>query len=487
MQVLERAVRMMKAPANEGARDRVDSGDIPVTDFPEMDFDDPEAIDPPLRAEAPIVPPLIRSRIRPTFSDDPVEEAPMAATPLFAEDRAPVLPEGDVPDGDAPEDRPEFGPLLTWLGAAASVALILGISVWTYKLGQRDAMDVPIIAALEGPARIAPENAGGTQMAHQGLSVNGVLEGGGVAEVAPTVTVSAGGEPLTDEDAPQAELAAIAATRKPQVRPESEREIMGHNMETVLLLQELKPEAEEIAGEIQTVEPEQIVEPITAAVAEVREVVPSEEEVAAAVADAIALATPTAVAAEEAAETGLPVVAAVEPEPEVTPAAEPVKPVEIAALGPTPPLGEGSAHAPAMLVLPRARPADLGAEMAAAVDAAVASVLSAQPEPAVVQEQPAAAVADVNDLTKIPLPEGTRLIQLGAFDSEAVARRQWDQLSGRHSDLLGGKDHYVQKIDRSGRTFYRLRVAGYANKQETLAACAALTARGLPCMPAINR
>ena len=38
MQVLERAVRMMKAPANEGARDRVDSGDIPVTDFPEIDF-----------------------------------------------------------------------------------------------------------------------------------------------------------------------------------------------------------------------------------------------------------------------------------------------------------------------------------------------------------------------------------------------------------------------------------------------------------------
>ena len=80
-------------------------------------------------------------------------------------------------------------------------------------------MDVPIIAALEGPARIAPDDAGGTQVAHQGLSVNNVLEGGGVAGVAREVTVAPAAETVSVEDAPQAELAAIAAARKPETRP----------------------------------------------------------------------------------------------------------------------------------------------------------------------------------------------------------------------------------------------------------------------------
>lgn len=74
------------------------------------------------------------------------------------------------------------------------------------------------------------------------------------------------------------------------------------------------------------------------------------------------------------------------------------------------------------------------------------------------------------------------MIQLGAYASEAVARQQWDRLSNQHDDLLGSKDHYVQRTDSSGKIFYRLRVAGYDTKEDTRAACAAISARGLPCI-----
>ena len=480
MQVLENAVRMMKAPADEGARNRMDSGDIPVTDFPELDFGDPESLDPP---DAPVPPavPLIRSRTRPMFAEDP-PTGPVASGPVFPGDRA-------VPE-DAPhkQERPQFGPLLTWMGAAASIALIVGVSVWTYKLGQRDAMDVPIIAAMEGPARIAPDEPGGTQMPHQGLSVNSVLEGGGVADVASSVTVAASGQGVTDEDAAQGQLATIAAARKPVTRPEVEEELLNENLATVLLLQELEPLPAEAGGNAadEATAAMPAGEPLVAATAEIVDASPTEAEVATAVAEAVAIATPDPGTDGTAEQVDANPALAVDQD-----AVQPAEAMVLAALGPTPPLGEGSAYAPAVLIQPKARPADLAPQMAAAIDAALASVLTqATAETAAPTPAPAATptvVAKTEDLSTIPLPEGTRLIQLGAFDSEAVARRQWDQISGRHGDLLGGKDYYVQKIDRSGRTFYRLRVAGYANKQETLAACAAITARGLPCMPAINR
>ena len=79
------------------------------------------------------------------------------------------------------------------------------------------------------------------------------------------------------------------------------------------------------------------------------------------------------------------------------------------------------------------------------------------------------------------------MIQLGAYDSETVARREWDRFQRQHSDLLGGKDNYVQRIESSGRIFYRLRVAGYETRADTRAACSALSARGVPCMTATVR
>ena len=41
-------------------------------------------------------------------------------------------------------------------GAAVSLALIVGIGIWGYKLIMRDVSGVPVVRAAEGPMRIQP-------------------------------------------------------------------------------------------------------------------------------------------------------------------------------------------------------------------------------------------------------------------------------------------------------------------------------------------
>lgn len=66
----------------------------------------------------------------------------------------------------------QTGHVLHGLGAVLSVALIFGAGGWVWQLMQRDVAGVPVVRALEGPLRVAPENPGGRQASHQGLSVN---------------------------------------------------------------------------------------------------------------------------------------------------------------------------------------------------------------------------------------------------------------------------------------------------------------------------
>lgn len=63
-------------------------------------------------------------------------------------------------------------------GAVTSVALVMGLGVWGYKLAVRDVNGVPVIQAMEGPMRIAPADPGGEVADHQGLAVNDVAEAG---------------------------------------------------------------------------------------------------------------------------------------------------------------------------------------------------------------------------------------------------------------------------------------------------------------------
>lgn len=65
--------------------------------------------------------------------------------------------------------------LVNLIGAVASLALIVGVGVWGYKMIMRDVSGVPVVRAVAGPMRIAPEEPGGQQALYQGLAVNAVV------------------------------------------------------------------------------------------------------------------------------------------------------------------------------------------------------------------------------------------------------------------------------------------------------------------------
>lgn len=106
--------------------------------------------------------------------------------------------------------------LMQWAGALISLLLILGLTIWGYKLLVRDVSGVPVVRALEGPMRVAPEDPGGEQADYQGLSVTQVAVEG--AEEQPTDRVVLAPPPVDLEEEDQPVAALIPDT--PSVEPE---------------------------------------------------------------------------------------------------------------------------------------------------------------------------------------------------------------------------------------------------------------------------
>ncbi|MBA3325471.1 MAG: hypothetical protein H0T41_09515, partial [Rhodobacteraceae bacterium] len=102
--------------------------------------------------------------------------------------------------------------------AALFLGLVAAMGLWAYRLGTRDAAEVPIIRAMEGPARVQPTDPGGLTAAHQGLEVNEVLAGRpapvpGAATLGPAPLV------LAEEDGPQGELVIAGPALLPEAAP----------------------------------------------------------------------------------------------------------------------------------------------------------------------------------------------------------------------------------------------------------------------------
>lgn len=85
------------------------------------------------------------------------------------------------------------------------------------------------------------------------------------------------------------------------------------------------------------------------------------------------------------------------------------------------------------------------------------------------------------------IPTGTRLAQLGAFESAEIARSEWERLSGKFGEYLEGKNRVVQKAKSGGRTFYRLRAMGFADLNDARRFCSALVAENAECIPVVTR
>jgi cell division septation protein DedD len=134
----------------------------------------------------------------------------------------------DFGGGYATGKAGRFGRVVNLAGAVCSVALIAGLGVWGYKLAVRDVTGIPVIRALEGPLRIAPEDPGGEVADNQGLSVNAVAAAGSalplpeklVLAPRPVELAADDAAGLIDPDAPVATAEPADLGMEPTALPE---------------------------------------------------------------------------------------------------------------------------------------------------------------------------------------------------------------------------------------------------------------------------
>lgn len=320
--------------------------------------------------------------------------------------------------------RARFSRGLSLLGAAASVALVAGVGFWGYKLVMRDVSGVPVVRAAEGPMREAPANPGGTQADHQGLAVNAVAAQGSAAAPADRLTLAPAAIELTEDDKPLPQLEAERTAALPAAQAEPDAAQAGGAADTA---------AAGVSG---------------AAVASFRN------------GDIDALVAELAAEAETLSAAG----------PAAAPAIVQPEPLR-------PALAEAAKISPALLnapgvkrsLRPPSRPARI---TPASAPAAAASAPSAR------------ATVDVDPAT---LPAGTRMAQLGAYESAEVARSEWDRIYARFGDYLEGKQRVIQRAESGGRTFYRLRAMGFEGLSDTRRFCSALVAGDADCIPVTTR
>ncbi len=126
-------------------------------------------------------------------------------------------------DYGASDEGGTWAAVLNWGGAILSLILIAGLATWGWKLWQRDVTGIPVVRALEGPMRIAPEDPGGLASEYQGLTVNRIAEER--TDVVASEQVVLAPAPATlneEEDLAMAELPAVA----PEPDPETSEEVV---------------------------------------------------------------------------------------------------------------------------------------------------------------------------------------------------------------------------------------------------------------------
>lgn len=122
--------------------------------------------------------------------------------------------------GSGPKSGQGGSTALNIVGALLSVALVVGLGVWGYKLAVRDVTGVPVVKALEGPMRIQPEDPGGAVAPHQGLAVNDVAADGVSAGPVDQLKLAPPVAELSEEDVPaHREVEVGRAPESPSTAP----------------------------------------------------------------------------------------------------------------------------------------------------------------------------------------------------------------------------------------------------------------------------
>lgn len=355
-------------------------------------------------------------------------------------------------------------------GALMAVALMAVMVLWSYKLGTRDASDIPVIRAASEVTKKRPEEPGGLEVAHQGRPVYDVVSGqkaeAAAAYAPPAAT-------LAEED-----VAAVATSPAPTPRPETARPAAAET-----------PPAPKAAPAVATApapdpEPqtEPQAEPQTVAAPEPARVIrvasngdnqtfllppgPSPEALINPRAGQQTSAPRQAPAAESpapsnnvaapaaASDLATPLQAAQAPEPASAAApaeAEAPPPVVQAAL-----TSEGAGPLAAPIARPRPTPVALVSSGDSAETRAAAMASSVQ-------------------------------IQLGAFLSAEVAEAQWAAIRSRNGDLLAGRGRVILPVESGGQRLYRLRAGPFDGIDQASSLCRGLKSRGEVCIVARAR
>ncbi len=312
-------------------------------------------------------------------------------------------PQGEFSIHQHPEYAAASGGTLTKLtnvtGAVVSLALIVGVGVWGYKLLVRDVSGIPIVRAASGDMRVRPENPGGQLAEHQGLSVNKIAAIGSSEERVEELRLAPQPTDLAEEDQPM---------------------LLGEELIETSAVSTPLPEAavvQDISAALETGSVEDLVAQLTNGV-------------------------------------------------------EPLEAIEEAAV---PVLASVSTNAAATL---------LSGE---GVNVSLRPTL--RPKRATTSANAVATpvAASTTDVDAASLPVGTRLVQLGAFDSPEIARAQWGKLNARFAPFMEGKKRIVMKAKSGGRTFYRLRAQGFEDIGDARRFCSALVAESVDCIPVVTR
>ncbi len=318
---------------------------------------------------------------------------------------------------------PRFAALMNYAGAAISLALVAGLGLWGYQLAVRDVTGIPVVRALEGPMRVQPDDPGGLAAAHQGLAVNSVQASGGASAASDRVALAPAPETLDDEDLP-ANPAAAAAMVVPEAPKVAPIEVSATLPGAGLDLDQLEAD------------------PVAAALA----------------------------IADEISRNAQPLSEAGKTE-DVTRAA---------AISPTALPQKSTQHATGPKIIPASVP---GVSRSLRPSLRPANLLTVK---AVVPAASAPAPTDV-ELSADAIPAGTRLVQLGAFESAEIARAEWNRLNARFDEYLPGKTRVIQKAQSGGKAFYRLRAMGFKDLADARRFCSALMAGKAACIPVVTR
>lgn len=334
----------------------------------------------------------------------------------------------------------QSGSLMNYAGAAVSLALVVGVSVWGYQLIMRDVSGIPVVRAMDGAMRVAPQTPGGDIASHEGLSVNDVAGIGEAAGPSDSLLLAPQTAGLAEEDL------SVEPLIDDNVHLESQAEA-GEVMPAA----DAAPTEAQIPTALETSVTTGATERLTT-------------EGILALADQIAgTATPMTALADG---------ATIEP----TVSVDGVDVASAPAVAPSVP-GVSTSLRPAV------RPASV--TQASATPSAAPT--TAAPQVADTSTAVAAALAEATVATDGALPVGTNLVQLGAFPSADTAAAEWTRMASLFADYMGDKSRVIQEASSGGSTFYRLRASGFTEAADARRFCATLQAANADCIPVVVR